>query len=65
MSGSIGKLRISPLGDMTKAWNDRKPRVLTDLPASSTGTTILATDAIIVTTHPKEGLKSPSMTCEQ
>ena len=56
MSGSIGKSRISPLEDMTRAWNDRKPRVLMDLPASSTGAVILANKAIIVTTHPNKGL---------
>ena len=48
MSGSIGKPRISPLVDMTGAWNDRKPRVLTDLPDSITGVVILANVAIIV-----------------
>ena len=64
MSGSAGKPRISPLGDMTGAWNDRKPRVLTDLAASSMGTVILATEAIVITTHPNEGPKSPSMTRE-
>jgi len=47
-SGSVGKPRISPLGDMTKARNDRKLGVLMDLPISSTGTTILATEAIVV-----------------
>jgi hypothetical protein len=64
-SGSVGKLRISPLGDMTRAWNDRKPRVLMGSPASSTGVAILATETIVVTTHPNEGPKSPSMTHEQ
>jgi hypothetical protein len=54
-SGSIGKPRISPLGDMTRARNDHKLRVLTDLLASSTGTMILASEAIVVTAHPKEG----------
>ena len=48
-SGSVGKPRISPPGDMTKARNDRKPGVLTDLPISSTGTVILASETIIVT----------------
>jgi hypothetical protein len=65
MSGSVGKQRISPLGDMTRAWNDRKPGVLTDLLASSTGAVILATEAIVVTAHPNEGPKSSSVTHEQ
>jgi hypothetical protein len=65
MSGSVRKSRISPLGDMAGAWNDRKPRVLMDLPASSTGTAILATGAIVVTAHPNEGHKSLSTTREQ
>jgi hypothetical protein len=56
MGGSIGKLRISPLGDMTGAWNNYKPRVLTNFPASSTGVEILANKAIIVIAHPNEGL---------
>ena len=56
MSGLIGKPRISPLGDMTGAWNDRKPGVLTDLPASSMGAVILANEAIVVTAHPNKGL---------
>jgi hypothetical protein len=47
-SGSAEKPRISPLGDMTKAWNDHKLGVLTDLPASSMGATNLATVAIVV-----------------
>jgi hypothetical protein len=47
-SGSVEKPRISPLGDMTKAQNDYKLGVLTDLPASSTGATILANEAIIM-----------------
>jgi hypothetical protein len=55
-SGSVRKLRISPLGDMTGAWNDRKPGVLTDLAVSSTSAAILANEAIIVTAHPNEGL---------
>jgi hypothetical protein len=54
MNGSIGKLRISPLGDMIGAWNDRKPGVLMDLLASSMDTAILANEAIIVTAHPNE-----------
>ena len=65
MSGSVGKPRISPLWDMTGAWNDRKPRVLMDSPASSTGAAILAIQAIVVTAHPNEGPKSPSTTREQ
>jgi hypothetical protein len=40
MSGSVEKLRISPLGDMTKTRNDYKLGVLIDLPASSTGVAI-------------------------
>ena len=46
---------ISHLGDMTGAWNDHKPEVLTDLPASSMGATILANKAIVVITQPNEG----------
>jgi len=65
MSGSGGKPRISPLGDMTGAWNDRKPGVLMDLPISSMGAAILATEAIVVTAHPNKGPKSLSMTHEQ
>jgi hypothetical protein len=65
MSGSVRKPRISPLGNMTRARNDYKPRVLMDLPASSMGVAILATKSIIVTTHPNEGPKSLSMTHEQ
>jgi hypothetical protein len=64
MSGSPGKPRISPLGDMTGPWNDHKPRVLMDLPISSPSTAILATEAIIVIAHPNEGSKSLSMTCK-
>ena len=64
-SGSARKPRISPLGDMTGARNDHKPEVLMDLPAHSTGMAILATEAIVVTAHPNEGSKSPSMTHEQ
>ena len=64
-SASTGKPRISPLGDMTGARNDRKPRVLTDSPASSMGAVILATEAIVVTAHPNEGPKSLSTTREQ
>ena len=56
MSGSVRKPRIFPLGDMTRAQNDYKRGVLTDLPISSMGTTILASKAIIITTHPNEGL---------
>jgi hypothetical protein len=65
MSGSAGKPRISPLGDMTGARNDHKPKVLTDSPTSSTGAAILSTEAIIVMAHPNEGPKSPSMTHER
>ena len=55
-SGSIGKPRIFPLGDMTRARNDRKPGVLMDLPVSRTGAAILANETIIVTTHSNKGL---------
>ena len=55
-SGLVRKLRIYPLGDMTRARNDRKPRVLMDLPASSMGAAILATEAIVVTAHNNEEL---------
>ena len=48
MSGSVRKPRISLVGDMTRAWNDHKPEVLTDLPASSISAAILANEAIIV-----------------
>ena len=65
MSGSAKKPRISPLGGMTGAWNDRKSRVLIDLPVSSMATVILATEAIIIIAHPNEGPKSLSMTHEQ
>jgi hypothetical protein len=65
-SGSIRKPRISPLwGDMTRAWNDHKPRVLKDLPANSIGATILATETIVIIAHPNEGPKSSSMTHER
>jgi hypothetical protein len=56
MSGLIRKPRISPLGDMTGAQNNHKPRVLMDLPARSMGVEILANEAIIITTHPNKGL---------
>ena len=59
-SSSIEKPRISPLGDMTKAWNDCKLRVLTDLPASSTGMAILANEAIVVAAQPIEGTSALS-----
>jgi hypothetical protein len=42
-------------GDMIGAHNDRKPGVLMDLPTSSIGMMILATQAITVTTHPNKG----------
>ena len=48
-SGLVVKPRISPLGDMTGARNDHKTRILTGLPASSTGAAILANEAILVT----------------
>jgi hypothetical protein len=41
---------------MTEARNDRKPKVLMDLPVSSTGVVILANEAILVTAQPNEGL---------
>jgi hypothetical protein len=44
-----------PLGDMTKARNDCKLGVLTDLPASSTGVAILATEAIVMVAQSTEG----------
>ena len=47
-SGSVKKSRISPLGNMTMARNDCKLGVLTNLPTSSIGTTILANEAIVV-----------------
>ena len=65
MSGLVEKPRISSLGDMTRAQNDHKLRVLTDLLVSNTGMAILANEAIIVTAHPNEGPKTPSMTREQ
>ena len=52
MSGSVEKPRISPLGEMTKAWNDHKLRVPIDLSASSTGVAILANEAIVVAAQP-------------
>ena len=64
MSGLVGKMRISPLGDMTRAWNDCKLGVLTDSPDSTKGAEILATEAIVVTAHPNKGPKSLSMTHE-
>ena len=54
-SGLVRKLRISPLGDMTRAWNDLKPGVLTDSPASNTGAAILATEAIVVIAPSQQG----------
>jgi hypothetical protein len=44
------------MGHMTGARTDRKPGVLTELPASSTGMAILANEAIVVTAQPNEGL---------
>jgi hypothetical protein len=60
MIGLVEKPRISPLGDMTGAWNDRKPRVLSDLLASSMGATILANEAIVMVAQPIEGTSSLS-----
>ena len=54
-----------PSGDMIGVWNDRKPRVLMDSPASSTSAVILATEVIVITAHPNEGPKSLSTTHEQ
>ena len=48
------KAKDLPLEDMTEAWNDRKPRVLTDLLASSTGAVILANEAIVVIAQSNE-----------
>jgi hypothetical protein len=56
----IGLVEISPLGDMTGAWNDRKPGVLSDLLASSMGATILANEAIVMVAQPIEGTSSLS-----
>jgi hypothetical protein len=44
----LGELYESPLGDMTGARNDHKPKVLTDLPICSTSVVILAIEAIII-----------------
>jgi hypothetical protein len=60
MIGSVKKPRISALGDMTGAWNDRKSGVLSDLPASSMGATILANEAIVMAAQPIEGTSSLS-----
>jgi hypothetical protein len=54
-SGLVEKPSISPLRDMIRARNDHKPGVLTDLPASSMGTAILANEAIVVTAQLNEG----------
>ena len=59
-SGSVKKLRISPLGDMTKARNDHKLGVLMDLPASSMGVAILANEAIVMVAQPTEGTSTLS-----
>ena len=56
MSGSVRKSRIFPLGEMTGAWNDHKPRVLMDLPVHSIGVAILTNEAIVVIAQPNEGL---------
>jgi hypothetical protein len=60
MIGLVEEPRISPLGDMTGAWNDRKPGVLSDLLASSMGATILANEAIVMVAQPIEGTSSLS-----
>ena len=60
MSGRVGMPRISPLGDMTKAWNDHKFGVLMDLPASRMGVAILANEAIIMVAQPTEGTSALS-----
>ena len=54
-SGLVEKPRISTLGDMTKAWNDHKLGVLTELPASSIGAAIMAIEAIVVAAQPTKG----------
>jgi hypothetical protein len=59
-SGSVWKPRISPLGDTTRTWNNRKLGLLTDLPASSTGAAILATEAIVITAHSHKGIAASS-----
>ena len=59
-SGPAEKPRISPLGDMTKARNDRKLGDLIDLHASSTGVVILATEAIVMVAQPIEGTSALS-----
>jgi hypothetical protein len=46
------------------ARNDRKPGVLTDLPASSMGTMILANEAIIVIAQPNEGSAPSSLSLD-
>ena len=45
---------------MTKAWNDRKLGVLTDLPASSIVATILTNEAIVMAAQPTEGTSALS-----
>ena len=59
-SGSVRKLRISLIGEMTRAWNDHKPGVLTDLPASSMDAAILANEAIVMVAQPIEGTSALS-----
>jgi hypothetical protein len=59
-SGLVNKPRISPLGDMIGAPNDRKPRVLTGLLPSSTGAAILANEAIIMAAQPTKGTSALS-----
>jgi hypothetical protein len=63
-SGSVGKSRISHLEDMIGAQNERKPRVLMDLPASSMGAVILANEAIIVIAQPNEGSAPSSLSLD-
>ena len=59
-SGSVEKPRISFLRDMTKVRNDCKVGVLTDLSASSTSTTILANEAIVMVAQPIDGTSALS-----
>jgi hypothetical protein len=50
---------------MTRARNDRKPRVLMDLPTNNIGMIILATETIVIIAYPNKGPKSSSMTRER
>ena len=59
-SGLVGKPRITPLEDTTKARSDHKLGVLMDLPASSMGTTILAIEATVMAAQPTKGTSSLS-----